>query len=365
MAALSPLLYKAPGMKLFEPYSVGNLRLQNRFVMAPMTRSRAIGNIPNDLMAQYYGQRSSAGLIVTEGVAPSPNALGYARIPGAFSAAQTEGWKKVAAAAHKGGAKIFMQFMHTGRIGHPLNLPQGAELVAPSAVAAAGQMWTDQSGMQAHPTPRALEASEIPGVIGEFVQAAKNAIAAGFDGIELHGANGYLIEQFLNPGTNKRTDAYGGSLEKRNRFAIEVAAAVAKAIGPEKTGIRLSPFNTFNDMVEFEETPQQYEALAKELGALKLAYIHIVAYAKVGEPLIRAMRAAFGGTIVVNGGLDKAKAEAAFTSGLADLGAFGTSFLANPDLPNRLKNGLPLNPLRPDTFYTGDFVGYTDYPTAG
>jgi N-ethylmaleimide reductase len=352
-------------MKLFEPYSLGNLRLQNRFVMAPMTRSRAIGNVPNDLMAQYYGQRSSAGLIITEGVAPSPNGLGYARIPGAFSAAQTEGWKKIAAAAHKGGTKIFMQLMHTGRIGHPLNLPKGAEMVAPSAVAAAGQMWTDQSGMQSYPTPRALETREIPGVVDEYVQAAKNAITAGFDGIELHGANGYLIEQFLNPGTNKRTDAYGGSLERRNRFAVETAAAVAKAIGPERTGIRLSPFNVFNDMVEFEETPQQYEALAKELGALKLAYIHIVAYVKVGEPLIRAIKEAFGGTIIVNGGLDRAKAEAAVASGLADLAAFGTAFLANPDLPSRLKKGLSLNAMRPDTFYTGDAVGYTDYATAG
>jgi len=352
-------------MNLFEPYSLGTLRLQNRFVMAPLTRSRAIGNIPNDLMAQYYGQRSSAGLIVTEGVAPSPNGLGYARIPGAFSAAQTEGWKKVAAAAHKGGAKIFMQFMHTGRIGHSLNLPKGAEMVAPSAVAAAGQMWTDQSGMQPHPVPRALEIGEIPGVINEYVQAAKNAVAAGFDGVELHGANGYLIEQFLNPGTNKRTDGYGGSPEKRNRFAVETAAAVAKAIGPERTGIRLSPFNTFNDMAESEETPAQYEALAKQLGALKLAYIHIVAYAKVGEPLIRAIRRGFGGSIIINGGLDKAKLETAIGAGLADLGAFGTGFLANPDLPNRVKNSLALNPLRPDLFYTAEAAGYTDYPTAG
>ena len=352
-------------MKLFEPYSLGNLRLQNRFVMAPMTRSRAIGNIPNDLMAQYYGQRSSAGLIITEGVAPSPNGLGYARIPGAFSAAQTEGWRKITAAAHQGGAKIFMQLMHTGRVTHALNLPQGAEVIGASAVAAASQMWTDQSGMQPLPTPRMLETREIAGVIDEYVQSSRNAIAAGFDGIELHGANGYLIEQFLNPGTNKRTDGYGGSIAKRNRVVVETAAAVARAIGPEKTGIRLSPFNNFNDMAEFEETPQQYEALAKELGALKLAYIHIVAYAKVGEPLIRAMRKAFGGAVIINGGLDKAKAEAAFASGLADLAAFGTSFLANPDLPSRLKKGLPLNALRPDTFYTGDPLGYTDYPAAG
>jgi N-ethylmaleimide reductase len=353
-------------MNLFEPYALGDLRLQNRMVMAPMTRSRAIGNVPNDLMAQYYGQRSSAGLIVTEGVAPSPNGLGYARIPGAFSPAQTEGWKKVTAAAHKGGAKIFMQLMHTGRIGHPLNLPKGAEMIAPSAVVAAGQMWTDQQQMQNHPTPRALETREVEGVVNEYANASKNAVAAGFDGIELHGANGYLIEQFLNPGTNKRTDAYGGSVEKRNRFAIETAAAVAKAIGAGKTGIRLSPFNTFNDMVgDYPEVAQQYETLAAELGKLKLAYIHIVAYSRVGEPLLKAIKKAFGGTIIINGGLDKAKAEAAFAAGYADLAAFGTSFLANPDLPARLQKGAALNPLRADLFYTAEATGYTDYPTAG
>ena len=303
-------------MNLFEPYSLGGLRLQSRIVMAPMTRSRAIGNVPNDLMAEYYEQRSSAGLIITEGTAPSPNGLGYARIPGNFSDAQVAGWQKVTAAAHGGGAKIFLQLMHTGRVTHPLNLPKGAEVVAPSAVAAAGQMWTDQSGMQSFPTPRALETREIPGVIAEYVATSKNAIKAGFDGVELHGANGYLIEQFLNPGTNKRTDDYGGSIQNRNRFAIEVAAAIAKAIGADKTAIRLSPFNTFNDMVgDYAEIPQQYEALAKELGALKLAYIHVVAYSKVGEPLLRAIKKAFGRTIIINGGLDKQKAEAAFDAG--------------------------------------------------
>jgi N-ethylmaleimide reductase len=351
-------------MKLFEPYTLGDLTLQNRIVMAPMTRSRAIGGIPNDSMAQYYGQRSSAGLIITEGVAPSPNALGYARIPGGYSAEQTEGWKKVAAAAHRGGAKIFMQQMHTGRVSHPLNLPPGAEVVSASAVKAAAQMWTDQSGMQDLPTPRALQLHEIPGVVGEYVNTAKNAIAAGFDGTELHGANGYLIEQFLLPGTNRRADAYGGSFAKRNRFAVEAVAAVAKAIGAAKTGIRLSPFNTFNDMAVFEELPQQYEQLAKELGALKIAYLHIVAYSKVGEPLLRAIKQAFGGTIIINGGLDKDKAEAAFAAGYADLAAFGTSFLANPDLPARLRKGLPLNAPQPDTFYAGGDKGYVDYPVA-
>ena len=352
-------------MKLFEPFAMGSLKLRSRIVMAPMTRSRAIGSVPNDLMAQYYGQRSSAGLIVTEGTAPSPNALGYARIPGGYSAEQTEGWKKAAAAAHRGGAKIFMQQMHTGRIAHPFNLPPGAEVVAPSAVKAAAQMWTDQSGMQDMPTPRALATHEIAGVIGEYVQTSKNAVAAGFDGIELHGANGYLIEQFLLPGTNQRNDEFGGSLEKRNRFAVQTAAAVAKAIGADKIGIRLSPFNTFNDMSVHDEVPAQYERLAKDLGALKLAYLHIVAYSKVGEPLLRAIKKAFGGPIIINGGLDVAKAEAAFAAGYADLAAFATAFLANPDLPRRLERGLPLNAPQADTFYAGGERGYIDYPEAG
>jgi N-ethylmaleimide reductase len=352
-------------MDLFEPYSLGGLRLQNRIVMAPMTRSRALGNVPNDLMAEYYKQRSSAGLIVTEGTAPSPNGLGYARIPGSFSDAQVAGWQKITAAAHSGGAKIFLQLMHTGRITHPLNLPKGAEVIAPSAVVPAGQMWTDQSGMQNFPTPRALEVGEIPDVIAEYVATSRNAIKAGFDGIELHGANGYLIEQFLNPGTNKRSDNYGGSIANRNRFAIEVSTAIVKSIGADKTAIRLSPFNTFNDMVgDYPEIPQQFEALAKDLGALKLAYLHIVAYSKVGEPLLRAIKKAFGGTIIINGGLDKPKAEAAFDAGFADLAAFATGFLSNPDLPHRLKNGLPLNALDQSTFYSADAKGYTDYPRA-
>jgi len=351
-------------MSLFEPYSLGSLRLQNRIVMAPMTRSRALGNVPNDLMAEYYAQRSSAGLIVTEGTAPSPNGLGYARIPGNFSAAQVAGWRKVTAAVHNGGAKIFLQLMHTGRITHPLNLPNGAEVIAPSAVPAAGQMWTDQAGMQSLPTPRALEAREIPAVIAEYVATSQNAIKAGFDGIELHGANGYLIEQFLNPGTNKRADDYGGSFQNRNRFAVEVSAAIARVIGADKTAIRLSPFNTFNDMIgDYPEIPQQFEALAKELGVLKLAYIHIVAYAKVGEPLLRAIKKAFGGTIIINGGLDKQKAEAAFAAGVADLAAFATGFLGSPDLPHRLKSGLALNALDPSTFFSAEAKGYTDYPS--
>jgi N-ethylmaleimide reductase len=226
-------------------------------------------------------------------------------------------------------------------------------------------MWTDQSGLQQLPAPRALETREIAGVVEEYVAASRNAVAAGFDGIELHGANGYLIEQFLNVGTNRRTDDYGGSIDNRNRFAIEVAAGVAKAIGADKTGIRLSPFNTFNDMVgDYPDIPRQYEALASAFGRLGLAYIHVVQYAKVGEPLVRAIKEAFGRTLIINGGLDRAKAEAAIDAGLADLAAFATAFLANPDLPRRLQERLPLNSPRPDTFYTPGPVGYTDYQPA-
>jgi N-ethylmaleimide reductase len=257
-----------------------------------------------------------------------------------------------------------MQLMHVGRVAHPANLPAGAEIVAPSAIQCGGEMWTDANGMQPFPMPRALAAGEISGVIDEFVNASKNAMAAGFDGIELHGANGYLIEQFLNPSTNQRTDDYGGSWQNRNRFALDVARAVADAIGAAKTAIRLSPANTFNDMVKNPDADQQYTALGRELGRLGLAYIHIVDYRGVGEPLNRAMKDAFGSTVLINGGLNRDAAEAALSSGLGDIAAFASSYLANPDLPERLKNGLPLNAPEPDTFYSADAKGYTDYPQA-
>jgi N-ethylmaleimide reductase len=332
--------------------------------MAPMTRSRAIGNVPNDLMAEYYRQRSGAGLIITEGTAPSANGLGYARIPGIYSNEQIAAWKAITTAAQSGGAKIFLQLMHTGRVTHPDNLPAGAETVAPSAKTASGEMWTDTGGMQAMPTPRALETNEVLGVITEFSKAAQNAIEAGFDGVELHGANGYIIEQFINPGTNLRSDRYGGSIENQNRFAIEVAEAVVGAIGAERTGFRLSPFNTFNDMPAFDETVEQYVALAGELGQLKLAYIHILNYESVGADLNLAMKQRFDGSVILNGGLDREKSEAAIAKGLGDIVAFGTKYIANPDLHERLKNDLPLNELDPTTFYSADEKGYTDYAIA-
>lgn len=263
------------GPSLFATASLGALTLSNRMVMAPMTRSRATGNVPNALMVEYYAQRAGAGLIITEGTSPSPNGLGYARIPGLYSEAQIAGWKAVTAAVHAKGGHIFAQLMHTGRVGHPLNLPEGAELVAPSAIAAPGEMYTDQKGMQPHPAPRAMTEADIGKARDEYVHASKSAIAAGFDGVEIHGANGYLLEQFISPATNHRTDAYGGSIEKRTRFVLEVAQAVADAIGGAKVGIRLSPHGVNAGMALYPETDETHEFLANHLAATGIQYIQI------------------------------------------------------------------------------------------
>lgn len=355
---------------LFSPFTLGSLQLKNRIVMAPMTRSRAIGNVPNELMVKYYADRADAGLIITEGVSPSPNGLGYARIPGLFSDAQIAAWKQVTDAVHAKGGKIFAQLMHSGRISHPLNLPAGAEVVAPSPIAAANtQMYTDQSGMQPLPIPRALRTDELPDVIHEYVHSAKAAIQAGFDGVELHGANGYLLDQFLNPASNQREDAYGGTPENRNRFVLEVAAAVTSAIGAERTGIRLSPFGAFNDMISDEQTEPQYVALATALGKLKLAYIHIVDHSSMGTPAVPqsvkdAIRKAFGSTIICSGGYDAARAESDLQAGKGELVAFGRPFIANPDFVTRIADGTELAAPDPNTFYTPGEAGYNDYPTA-
>jgi N-ethylmaleimide reductase len=354
--------------KLFTSYKLGNIELKNRFVMSPMTRSRAIGNIPNDLMAEYYGQRSGAGLIITEGIAPSPNGLGYSRIPGIFSAAQVDGWKKVTASAHKGGAKIFAQFMHTGRIGHPLNLPQEARVIAPSAVKPAGQMWTDQKQLQDFPVPEEMSLNDLRNTKKEFVEAAKNAIKAGFDGVELHGANGYLLEQFLSPVSNIRTDNYGGTIENRCHFVLEVAADVIEAIGKEKTGIRLSPYGVASDMPNYPEIDATYKYLTEKLNKLGIAYIHLVDHSAMGAPPVPAelkkqIRAIFKNTLILSGGYDPERAEADLEKGLGDLVAFGRPFINNPDLVERVMNGLPLSKeLHFDLFYTPGEKGYTDYP---
>ena len=309
--------------KLFSDFQLGPFRLSSRIVMAPMTRSRANGNLPNALMATYYGQRSTAGLIITEGTAPSLNGLGYSRIPGVFTAAQVAGWRTVTEAVHDRGSRIFVQLMHTGRIGHPLNLPAGARLVAPSAVVAQGQIWTDQEGLKPHPVPEALTTEEVQATIGEFVAAARLAIEAGFDGVELHGANGYLIEQFLNPASNRRTDAYGGSVQNRGRFVLETAAQVAAAIGKERVGVRLSPYGVYNDQPFYESIDETYAYLARELNQLGIAYLHLM-NGGVSESqaatrkLYATIRKAFGGPIILCGDYDRTRAEAELQSGLAD-----------------------------------------------
>jgi N-ethylmaleimide reductase len=335
-------------------------------VMAPMTRSRAIDNIPNDLMVAYYTQRANAGLIITEGTAPSPNGLGYPRIPGLYSEAQVVGWKKVTDAVHAKDGRIFVQLMHTGRTSHPANMEEGTTILAPSAIALSGEMYTDAEGPQPYPVPKAMAIDEIKATQQEYVQAAKNAIRAGFDGVELHGANGYLIDQFINTASNKRDDEYGGSIENRCRFAIEVAEQVANAIGPKRTAIRLSPYGVFNDMEADDHMEDAFEYLAGELGKLGLLYIHIVDHSAMGAPEVpesikRKIREAFGGNIIASGGLTKQTAEAILNENRANLFAFGRPYLANPDLVHKFKDDLPLNEPDFDTFYTPGEKGYSDY----
>ncbi len=352
---------------LFSKTTLGPLTLQNRLVMAPMTRNRAIGNVPNDLMARYYAQRASAGLMITEGTSPSPNGLGYARIPGIFSEAQVAGWKHVTEAVRPGGAKMFVQLMHCGRIAHALNLPAGARVLAPSAVVAAGEMYTDAEGMKPNAMPQEMTEADIKATIEEFAQAAKNAVAAGFDGVELHGANGYLIEQFIRPNSNQRTDRYGGSIENRARFALEVADAVSGAIGKDKVGMRLSPFGVFNDMPAYATMEADYTYLARQLNAIGLIYIHLVDHSSMGAPPVpesmkATFRSAFKRTLILSGGYDAARAESDLVGGKCDLVAVGRAFLANPDLVARWKSGAAANAPDLSTFYTPGPKGYTDYP---
>jgi N-ethylmaleimide reductase len=353
---------------LFTPTKLGSLELKNRIVMAPMTRCRAIGNIPNDLMAQYYEQRAAAGLIITEGTSPSPNGLGYARIPGIFNDAQMQGWKKTTSAVHTKGGKIFLQIMHTGRISHPLNMVDGAQILAPSAIKASGQMWTDTEKLKDFVTPKAMTPEDIVSTQAEFIAAAKNAIASGFDGVELHGANGYLLEQFLSPISNLRTDIYGGSIENRCRFVIEVVAAIANTIGKHKTGIRLSPYGTASDMPIYSEIDATYDYLSKQLNKLGIAYIHLVDHSAMGAPPVpkeikKIIRQNFTNTLILCGGYNKETAEAELESGLGNLIAFGRLFINNPDLVDRFTQNHELSyNLHTNLFYTASENGYTDYP---
>jgi len=356
--------------KLFSPATLGTLTLQNHLVMSPLTRNRATGNIPNELMAEYYAQRGTAGLIITEGTSPSPNGLGYPRIPGIFSAEQVAGWKHVTSAVHAKGAKMFIQFMHCGRIGHPLNLPAGARVLGPSAIAATGDNYTDAEGMKQNATPQAMTEADIKTAVEEFALAAKNAVAAGFDGVELHGANGYLLEQFIRPSSNQRTDQYGGSIENRARFPLDVVDAVIKAIGKDKVGIRLSPYGVFNDMPLYDAMDADYTYLAQQLNARGLVYIHLVDHSPMGAPKVpdtikQMFRKVFKGKLILSGGYDAARAEKDLAENKCDLIAVGRGFLANPDLPARWKAGVPENAVDMNTFYTPGAKGYTDYPTKG
>ncbi len=354
--------------KLLSPYELGRIGLKNRIVMSPMTRSRAIGNVPNQLMAEYYEQRAAAGLIITEGTSPSPNGLGYTRIPGIYSDAQVEGWKKITDAVHSNGGKIFVQLMHTGRISHRANMQEDAVIVAPSAVKAAGQMWTDSLGLQDFPIPAEMAVEEIGRTKQEYVSAATNAIKAGFDGVELHGANGYLLEQFLSPVSNIRKDDYGGSIENRCRFLLEVVGAAIEAIGKERMGIRLSPYGVASDMPYYPEVEDTYKYLASKLDSKGILFIHLVDHSGMGAPEVpleikKAIRERFQGAIILSGGYTLERAESELEGGLADLIAFGRPFICNPDLVERFVNGWPLSEeLDTKTFYTPGEKGYTDYP---
>jgi len=351
---------------LFTPAQLGPLPLANRIAMAPMTRSRALGNVPNELMARYYSLRADAGLLITEGTSPSPNGLGYARIPGLYSEAQVAGWRQVTDAVHAAGGRIFVQLMHTGRVGHPANLPPGSRLLAPSAIAAPGEMWTDSEGMQPHPVPAEMTEQDIAAAIQEYAAACKNARSAGFDGVELHGANGYLIDQFLNTASNQRSDRWGGSLDNRIRFAVEVARAAEAAIGGERVGMRISPYGVFNGMAPDAEMDALYLRLIEALNDIGLAYIHIVDHSSMGAPpvseeLKAKLRAAFKGKYILSGGYDAARANADLDAGKGDLVAFARPFIANPDLVQKLQTGAELKAPDPDTFYTPGAKGYTEF----
>ena len=348
---------------LFEKVNVGGNELTNRMVMAPMTRNRADENgDPNGLMVEYYKQRTSFGLIITEGTAPSHVGKAYPGIPGIYTDSQIAGWKKITEAVHASGGRIFMQLMHSGRISH--TKITGLNPISASAVTPAGELFTG-SGMDPFETPKEMSLQDIADVKASFGTAAKNAISAGFDGVELHGANGYLLHQFLAPNSNIRTDEYGGSIENRCKFVIEVASAVVEAIGADKTAIRISPNGTFNDMAE-TDTEEMYTYLINAINNLGLAFLHISN--QPGFDSITFARKLFKGCVIANSGYaDKTKVETAkriIESGEADLFSFGRLALANPDLPKRLAQGLELNTGDSKTFYSRGPVGYIDYPVA-
>lgn len=358
-----------PEKHLFAPVKLGPYSLLNRIVLAPMTRCRArSGNVPSELAPTYYGQRATAGLLITEGSQVSPRGVGYPNTPGIHTAEQVAGWRPVVDAVHRANSRIFLQLWHVGRVSHPLFQPNGETPIAPSAIAPKGEIQTPE-GAKPFVVPRALEASEIPGVVEEFRTGAKNALEAGFDGVEIHGANGYLLDQFLEDGTNQRTDDYGGPVENRMRLLLEVTQAAIDVWGSSRVGVRLSPGGTFNDMNDSEPEKTFGTAIAA-LDSLEILYVHLRQRSEEdlrrhGGKIIPSslFRPLFQGALILNGGYNRERAAAAIAKGDADLVAFGSSFIANPDLPRRLQIGAELNDPDPATFYGGDAKGYTDYPT--
>ena len=354
------------GADLFTPVRLGRHELRNRIVMAPLTRNRAgPGNVPQDLNAEYYRQRASAGLIITEATQVSPQGVGYPGTPGIHSAGQVAAWKRITETVHEQGGRIFLQLWHVGRISHPSLQPDGGLPVAPSALKPEGEVFTND-GPKPFVTPRALEADEIPGIVEQHRKGAENALAAGFDGVEIHAANGYLLDQFLRDGTNRRADAYGGSVENRARLLLEVTDAVTGVWGADRVGVRLSPINSFNSISD-SQPDVTFPYVAQELGRRGLAYLHVVEGDFAGSTAARTfdpakLRAAFDGAYLANGGYDRGRADAALEAGAADLVSFGAPYVANPDLVERFALGAPLNTPDPETFYGGDAKGYTDYP---
>jgi N-ethylmaleimide reductase len=357
---------------LFSPIKLGAYTLPNRIVMAPMTRGRAgEGGAPGKMNARYYAQRASAGLIITEATQVSLQGVGYPNTPGIHTPQQAAGWRLVTEAVHSRGGRIFLQLWHVGRISHPRMQESGALPIAPSAIRPSGDAFTDE-GRKPFVTPRALETGEIPEVIGQFRNGAQYAFEAGFDGVEIHAANGYLIDQFLRDGTNRRTDIYGGTIENRARFLLEVVESVSEVWGAARVGVRISPTSTFNDMSD-SDPAATFAYVAERLGRLGIAYLHVVEGSETenGDDFLRERRAAvdfrrlrelFGGTYIANGGYDHDRADASLARGDADLISFARLFLSNPDLPERFAGNAPLNAPDPTTYYGGDEKGYTDYP---
>ncbi len=355
----------ATDIDLFTPLKLGPFTLPNRIVLAPLTRNRAAeGDVPQDMNAEYYRQRASGGLLISEASPISHQGIGYPATPGIYSAEQVAAWRKVTDAVHAQGGHIFLQLWHVGRISHPSMQEGGVLPVAPSAIRPSGDAVTYQ-GMQPFVTPRALETEEIPGIVADYAQATRNARAAGFDGVEIHAANGYLLDEFVRDGTNRRGDRYGGSLENRCRIVTEVTEAVVAEWSSDRVGLRISPQNRFND-IQDSDPQTTFDYLAEQLNAFGLAYLHVVEGDMLsGERNMdyRKLRDTFEGLYMANNGYDLDRAARALAAGDADLVSFGKLFLANPDLPERFKRGAPLNEPDADTFYGGDERGYTDYPT--